>query len=210
MNKNRLSDLDNKSSNLHDTRIYSGFIRSLRIVLPLVVIAIIGVLFLWPHLGKIETVPLTAKDVKALKQAETENRLLNPVFTTVTVDGKPVSITATSAKQSKSDDDNIFLSNPLAILSDNGNTLELKAKNGTYNQNDKILNLSNGVEIKDSKNNVLVTNDITADITANIAKSKAEATLTTDIATITGQSVTIDQLQQKTTFRGPARAVINN
>jgi LPS export ABC transporter protein LptC len=207
MSETRLSDLQNNSEtgNVH---LYSRFIKSLRIILPLAVLGIVGILFLWPQLTKIETVPLTQQDVKALKQAETENRLLNPIFTTVTVDGKPVSVTAASARQSKSNDDQIFLTDPFATMADNGNQLELKASTGVYNQNQKILNLSNGVEIKDEQNNVLTTRNMTADMNNNIARSNTEATLTTDIAVITGQSVTIDQINQKTIFHGPARAVI--
>jgi len=211
MNAPRLSDLNATQSQQANPHPYSRFIKSLRILFPLGVIAIIGVLFLWPQLNHIETAPLTQQDVKALKQAETENRLLKPLFSTLDKNGKPISITAQSARQSKSDENKVFLSQPSAILSSNSdNPLSLSANTGIYDQDEKILTLSDGVEIKDSQNNVLITGDIKANIKDNIAQSVSPATFTTNKAIITGKYVTIDQSNQKTTFHGPAKAVINN
>lgn len=207
-NNNRLSDLQNNNI-IADMRGYSRFIRFLKFALPLGAMAIIGLLLLWPQLSAIQTEPLNENDLKALKQAETQNTLLNPVFNTVDDKGKPIAIKADSAVQNRNNKDEITLTGPAATMQDNGRTLEFHANEGVYNQSDKILDLTNGVILKDSDNNVLTTQSLTADIKNNTAISHAPATLTTKDGVIEGKSVIIDQQNQTTIFQGPAKAVIN-
>jgi lipopolysaccharide export system protein LptC len=208
VNKNRLQDLQNNSIAL-DVRGYTRFIRFLKIALPIGAIAIIGLLLLWPQLSAIQTEPLNERDLKALKQAEKQNTLLRPVFNTVDVNGKPIAIKADSAVQNRNNIDQIILTSPAATMNDNGSILEFHANDGVYNQSDKILDLANGVVLKDSNNNVLTTDSLTADINQGKAISQSPATLTTKEGVIEGQSVIIDQQNQTTIFQGPAKAVIN-
>lgn len=208
MSDNRLSNLDHKNVS-GDVRIYSNFVKSLRIILPLMCIIIVGVLLLWPQLSKIKTEPLDASDLKALKQAKTANTLSKPIFNTLDEKGNLVEISADNAKQKKDGTNNIILNKPSAKMNDNGDVLQFDATQGTYNQETKILILQNGVRLQDSNNNILETNHLTADVNKNIATSDSPAKLITDQGVIEGQSVVIDQQNQTTIFKGPAKAVIN-
>lgn len=203
----RLKNLENNSI-AGDVQPYSKFIRLLRLLLPVGGLVVIVILFLWPQLAKIDTQPLTTQDINALKQTETENRLLNPTFSTLDSNGKPVTITADEASQNKATADKISLISPSAKIGNVGNVINFVAKHGVYNQTSKIISLRNNVIITDKDNNTLETNDIIADIDKGTAISKTPAKLTTKQAVITGQSVTLDQNNQTTTFQGPAKAVI--
>lgn len=204
---NRLSGLEN-TSQTGDVQSYSKFVKLIKIVLPLSVLVIIGLLIIWPQISDIETAPLSEKDLQALQEARQENLLLNPIFNTLDEKGQPFSITAKEARQQR-DDDKIFLTNPTAEMNDENNTLYLEANQGEYNQNQKTLILSNGVTLKDRNNSVLTTDDLTTSILNGTAQSTGPAKLTTDQGIIEGQSVAIDRQKQTTTFQGPAKAVIN-
>lgn len=204
----RLSGLQNTSKG-GDVRHYSRFIQFLKILLPLLVLGIIGLLILWPQISRVETVPLNRDDLSALRRAETENRLLNPVFNTLDNEGRPFSITAESARQNRDDQDSVFLSRPTAEMHHNDGIFYLQAITGQYKQNDEVLILSDGVLLKDSKDNTLQTDKLVTSITNNTAQSVGPAKLTTKQGTIEGQSVVIDQQKQTTVFQGPAKAVIN-
>jgi len=207
-NQDRLSGLDFKND-AGNVQTYSRFIKSLQYILPLGALVIIGLLVLWPQISKIETSPLTQADLKALKSAETENTLLKPTFNTQDDKGNPVEISASNARQAKDEESIITLDNPEARIDDNGRVLQFNAQSGVYNQTSKILTLNDMVTIQDSQNNILETGNITADINKNIATSTSPAKLTTPQGTLEGQSVIIDQANQITTFKGPAKAVIN-
>ena len=204
---NRLSGLEN-TSQTGDVQSYSKFVRLLKIILPLSVLIIIGLLILWPQLSDIEVAPLTDQDLTALQEAKQQNLLLNPVYNTLDEKGQPFSITAKEARQQRNDD-KIFLTNPTAEMNDENNTLYLEANQGEYNQDQKTLILSNGVTLKGRNNSVLTTDDLTTSILDVTARSQSPAKLTTDKGVIEGQSVSIDRQKQTTTFQGPAKAVIN-
>lgn len=204
----RLSGLKNKTKT-GNVRPYSLFVKLVKIILPLIIMAIVGLLIIWPQITNIETAPLTQEDVTALKEAESENRLLNPVYNTLDSKGKPFSLTAEEARQNRSDNDKVYLVMPSAEMTGDENTLYLQAGEGEYDQGQQVLILKDGVTIKDSQNNVLTTDELTTSITDGKAQSNAPATLTTDQGKIEGQAVIIDRQNQTTTFQGPAKAVIN-
>tara|TARA_B100001750_G_C15440499_1_gene563287 strand:+ start:260 stop:889 length:630 start_codon:yes stop_codon:yes gene_type:complete len=205
----RLSGLETTRTTTPDVQPYSYFIRMIKVVLPLIVFIIIGLLLIWPQISDIETAPLTQQDISALQEAQSENLLLNPVFNTLDDKGKPFSITAHEARQNRDDRDKIVLTAPAAEMNNDDNTFYLEAENGEYDQMRKTLILNNDVVLKDKKNNVLTTQDLTTSIADGKARSNSPAKLTTTQGSIEGQSVIIDQQNQTTTFQGPAKAVIN-
>lgn len=206
----RLSSLTRKNKPQSDIQRYSRFIRFMKLLLPLMLVGIIGLLIIWPQISQVETVPLNQDDLRALQSAERENRLLRPVFNTLDNQGRPFSITAESARQSREAQETVFLTAPQAEIHDDTESVySLEAKTGTYDQNAKILILGDGVLLRDTDDNVLTTDRLITDIPQNRAQSEGPATLTTRMGTIEGQSVIIDHQKQTTVFQGPAKAVIN-
>ena len=204
----RLSGLENKKAS-GNVQPYSSFVKWVKVILPLMVLGIIGLLIIYPQLSNIETSPLTKEDLTALQKAETENNLLKPVYNTLDSEGQPFSITAEEARQERDNSEKVYLVKPTAEMNAEDNKLYLNAADGEYDQNKKILILKNGVTLKDDQNNVLTTDDLTTSLADNKAESKSPAKLTTDQGVIEGRSVSIDHKNQTTTFQGPAKAVIN-
>jgi lipopolysaccharide export system protein LptC len=204
----RLSGLDNQriSGNVQP---YSSFVRWIKIILPLSVLGIVGLLILWPQIMKVETAPLTREDITALKEAERENRLLQPVYNTLDSKGNPVLITAQEARQNRDEKNKVYLINPSAEMTETDNILSFHASEGEYDQTRELLILNKGVTLKDQKNNILTTESLTTSIIGGTAESNAPAKLTTEHGTIEGESVKIDYEKQTTIFQGPAKAVIN-
>lgn len=208
--ENRLQGLDNNARRAVNTRPYSAFIRLLKLALPLLAVGMVMVLILWPRLSAIKTEPLGKADLQALEQAETETRLLNPVYNTADDKGRPFTITADEAVQKRADDTTITLTTPSASLKDNGTVTTLTADQGQYNQTDKVMVLKNNVTLKDSNDNILETDTLTTDIKSGRAYSDSPAILTTPNGTIEGQKILIEENGQKTIFQGPAKAVITS
>ena len=204
----RLSNLNQKDTS-GNIQPYSRFVKSLQFILPIGALLLIGLIIIWPQITRIETEPLNERDIQALREAETNNTLLNPVFNTLDGKGNAVLISAETASQNRNDKDSVKLLNPSASMKDSNQTLEFQANEGTYNQTTKTLNLENKVVLKDDQNNILETEQLTANIEKNIATSNKPARLTTEKGYIEGQSVIIDQENQTTIFKGPAKAVIN-
>ena len=176
----RLSGLQSHKD-VVDVRPYSNLLRLIRAIIVIGVILILAVLIAWPQLSSIETSPLSAEDVKALKQAETENTLLRPVFNSTDSKGNPMVITADQAKQYRDADNIVILNAPQAQLSTDGGTpVHIQANSGIFDQNTETLELNE---------------DIILDM---------------DQGTITGGKLLIDQQKQTITFQGQTKAVIHN
>lgn len=204
---NRLSELDNTRDTVN-TRPYSAYIRFMKLALPLFAIGLVLVLILWPQFTAIQTEPLNETDLKALKRAETQNTLLNPVFNTQDSKGRPVTITASEASQKKSNSELVNLTSPTATLKNDDGESKLSADDGVYNQNDKTITLNRNIVIRGQNNATLETDDLVADIENGRATSQSKATLTTDQGVVTGSRITIENNGAKTIFQGPAKAVI--
>ena len=204
---NRLQGLDSRQDTQNVVG-YSLIVRGLKLFLPLAALGLIGILLVWPQFKSMNVVPLTQDDVQALKQAETENRLINPVFNTEDSKGTPMTITASEAVQRRSNENIIELYDPAATMNDNQNATTLNAETGEYDKNSNIIRLEKNVTITDSRNNILETQSLTADITAGSARSDVPTKLTTPEGVIEGQGITIENNGAKTTFQGPAKAVI--
>jgi LPS export ABC transporter protein LptC len=208
LNNNRLQDIENTSV-AQNVQPYSNFVRGVRLFLPVGILAIIGVLILWPALQKIQTEPLTEQDLAALKQAETQNKLLSPTFNTQDSKGRLVKIEAKEAVQNKSSGNLIHLKTLNAQMDEGKNAIQFEANNGIYDQDKKIILLNDDVKIHGKNDSLLTTQNLKANIDTGVATSSSPAILEIQQGVIQGQSVIIDQNAQTTTFQGPAKAVIN-
>ena len=158
---------------------------------------------------KIHTEPLTKQDLTALRQAETQNRLLQPTFNTQDSKGRLVKIQAKEAIQNKTSGHLVHLKTLNAQMDEGKDAVQFEANEGIYDQDKKIITLQDNVVIHGVDDTILTTQELTANIHTGVATSTSPATLETQQGTIQGQSVTIDQNAQTTTFQGPAKAVIN-
>jgi hypothetical protein len=180
VDQDRLSGLQ-ANKGVDDVHPYSKLLRRMRTVIIVGVVVIFTVLIAWPQLSTIETAPLTREDVMALRQAETENTLVNPVFNSTDRQGNPMVITADQAKQFRDLDHIVILSAPQATFSNYTNTpMSIKAKDGVYDQNADTLELNSDIVLE------------------------------MDQGTIKGEKLLINQQKQTITFQGRTKAVIHN
>lgn len=203
----RLRGLENEGRKTGNVRMYSAFVKFMQLVLPLAAIAIIMVLMLWPRLSADKIAPLDESDLQALKRAESENRLLSPVFNTQDDAGRPLTITAEQAVQLRADRDRITLVEPAAALKAENGTMQISGETGEYDQSQNTMVLQGGVSVTDGEN-ILKTETLSADIGKGRAESASPAMLTTKNGTVTGQKVIVEDNGQRTIFKGPAKAVI--
>jgi len=178
MTQERLASLENEQVG-GDIKPYSNFLRFIRTAIILVVLGVVGFLFLWPRLSQVETQPLTQRDVAALRQAETENTLLNPVFNSRDSRNQPFTVTAAEAIQNRESTHVVALKTPTAKFYDDRNEpISVTATSGTYNQDTRALQLDQNI------------------------------TLSLSQGVITGDQLLINQQSQTITFYGPTKAVI--
>lgn len=206
----RLQELHHDGKTVNNGRFYSVFIRFMRLFLPLAAVAIVMVLFLWPQISAVRIEPLNERDLQDLKQAESENRLLLPVYNTQDDKGRPMVITAGEAIQKRTDRDYIDLVEPSATLKQEDGDMTITSDKGQYNQVTKIISLQGGVVLSDPSQNTLETETLDANIAAGTAESHSPARLTTKNGTVVGQKVIVEDNGQKTIFQGPAKAVITS
>jgi|GEM_PF-1538909 len=206
----RLQELQQDSQPAGNSHSHSVFVHFMRLFLPLTAMAIIMLLFLWPQLSTVRIEPLNESDLQDLKKAESENRLLAPVFNTQDNKGRPMIITAGSAVQNRSDRDNVILVEPSASLRREEGDMTITGDRGQYNQAEKTISLQGRVILSDGMQNTLETEILHANIATGTAESDSPVRMITQNGVVEGQKIIIEDHGQKTIFQGPAKAVISS
>lgn len=125
---------------------YSAFIRRLRLILPLVAVAIIAALLVWPSQDS-DIAVLEEEQKEALKTIR-KNELTNPKFQSVDDKNQPYTITAHKAVQDERDEDLLLLETPVGDLQlTSGNWVAIKAVEGEYWQAAQKLDLKGDVRL---------------------------------------------------------------
>lgn len=138
----RLSASDKKTKALNQK--YSKFIRWMRLVLPVIAIAMMAVVFTWST-GN-ETIQPIQENLALPKIGK--NELLNPHFESQDDKKQPYTITAKRAIRGETNENLVLLEEPLAdILLNSGQWLAIKSQNGAFRQDNKRLLLKGAVEI---------------------------------------------------------------
>lgn len=188
---------------------YSRFVRSMRWLLPLCGIGLIGVVVLWPKMEKKLVVIPKAELVQQPQNEIGENELLNPHYETIDSNQKPVSVTAIRALQNQQNPNLIKLDQPNADLEmKDGAKVNIKAQNGTYEQDTQKLFLQNNVTIKHSSGYELSAEELRVDMVTQQAFSDKNVTIDGPAATIeaTGLEGSVDN--GILTFKGPAKLIL--
>lgn len=184
----------------------SAFIRSMRIVLPLIAIAITAIVFSWNILKSDDLAP-AKPDVKSTGVIG-KNELLNPRFDSVDDKNQPFRITATRALQG-TDDAMMLLDEPMAdILLNNGSWLALTARQGAYRQETRRLLLKDNVTLFHDAGYKVTTQELDVDMNAGTARSDTTISGHGPLGTLDAKGMRADSKAQTLIFTGPARLVI--
>tara|TARA_R110002124_G_scaffold287216_1_gene471468 strand:+ start:160009 stop:160881 length:873 start_codon:yes stop_codon:yes gene_type:complete len=188
---------------------YTKYVRRMRVLLPLLAMAVIVVLFVWSgdNDNLIKTPP-NKEDV--IKQSSIgRNELLAPRFDTYDKDGRPYAITAERAYQTMDSTDIIYLEKPVADSTmGDGAWVALESVAGTYNQVEQTLFLEGNVKLFHDAGYSLLTDKLDIDLDKNKAVSNTAVAGQGPIGQLEASGMVADGLSNVLVFTGPAKITI--
>ncbi|MDB5491576.1 MAG: hypothetical protein JWO78_1425 [Micavibrio sp.] len=189
------------------SRRYTIFVNSMRFVLPVIALGIIAVVLAWPKMDDDFTAAQT-KDI--IPQNAGRNELLSPHFESTTEDQNPYVITAIRAVQDMNDQSIILLEQPVAdITMKNNDMLNLKAKNGVYRQDQKILILDGQVEIVNRAGFTIHSQRMNLSVDDKIAWTDTAVHGEGTQGTLDARAMNANNATGIVIFTGPAKLVLN-
>ena len=125
-------------------RSYSRYVSLMKVILPVGIIAALGLTFVWPYMISYDKEELVLIDTS---QPEIqENRMVRPHYVSTDAKGQPFRVDAEWAKQNMQTSTDLI--NPSgAIETEEGETVNLQAKEGHYNSETKALDLEGKVTL---------------------------------------------------------------
>jgi lipopolysaccharide export system protein LptC len=207
--KNRLKQLSstNKSTSKINQK-HTKIVRFLRIILPLIAIAIVGTLLSWSSLEKtMETIP----DHSILPKTIGKNELIEPRFESEDDKKQPFIITAKRAFQSDKDQEIIFLEAPEAeITLNDGAWLAIESNHGAYKQNDERLLLEGLVKLFHDAGYQMETEKLKVNLKNKKAWSETKVSGQGPAGSLLADNgMTIDTETGIIIFKGPAKLILN-
>ena len=208
---NRLDHLRVRPERQIDTQ-RSSVVRFLRYALPGFAVLMALILFLWPIVQNnlmFEARAPLEQSHPDIKQAQTENRLVEARYESITEEGLPFTVASKEAVQKKDNPNVVVMDEPKATL-DLGadDLLELTAVNGTFDQVERLLDLEGDVRLKRSDGTVLTTKRVSANIKEGTAKSVDPVNVTGPDGEIEATGLVISNRGSDIIFTGPARLVL--
>lgn len=204
----RLSQLsvgDGRSTTIN--RKYSSFVKSLRLILPLVALVMTVVVLTWDEAGT-RFEPVKKEEIVQTPQ-NIQNELLKPVFNSVDSKNQPYTVTADSATQNRGNPDLTDLVKPVATLTMNsGEKLDGHAAHGIYQQKAEKLNLDGDVHLVHSNGYTLVTEELRVDLATGKAYSGRDVRVEGPGGTIDATGLEGDSNTGALIFTGPATVVL--
>lgn len=187
---------------------HSSVVRRLRLVLPLIAVALVVVMLAWTDMdGPVE--PVRREEVAP--QTVGKNELLNPKFQSEDTKKQPYTITADRAFQESEDLDRVILDKPVAdIALDGGSWIAIKATDGEYLQSEQKLNLKGNVRLYHDAGYELNTDAVDLDISAQTAHSSTPVSGQGPAGTIKGAGLDATGQNGILIFTGPASMTINS
>ncbi len=187
---------------------YSKLVRFLRVMLPLVVICILGILIAWPEFE--EKTSARVRLSEAPVPENIKNELLNPRYEGQDEKGQPYTISAERAIQNEGAGNLALLDKPVAsIRLETGETLSVRASAGEYNQESRHLELLDGVTLVYNDLYILTSRRMHMDIGSRIIWSEAEVMTTGPKGRIHARKLHADLGKDVLIFSGPAKLILN-
>lgn len=206
--KERLSRLSVDGAPLAKiNRKYSSFVKSLRLILPLVALIMTVVVLTWDEAGS-RFAPVKKEEVIETPQ-NIQNELLKPVFNSVDSKNQPYTVTADSATQNRSNPDLIDLDKPVAsFLMNTGEKINGNAAHGLYEQKAQKLNLDGAVHLIHSNGYTLKTEELRVDLASGKAYSGRDVRVEGPSGSIDATGLEGDSNTGALVFTGPATVIL--
>jgi len=175
-------------------------------VLPLVALALLGVLALWPEIDRnINEARVSFRRSFAIPES---GQLKDARYHGVDNQGRPYTVTAVVARQAEPQ--RIDLTAPAGdVTLESGAWLMVKARHGVYLQDTQQLDLSGEVVLYRDDGTTLVTDSAAVDLKAGAAASAAMTHVEGPFGTIDAQGFAATDNGTIIRFHGPGRLVLN-
>ncbi len=205
----RLENLKVENRNTKIGLGYSRFVKTMRLVLPLIAIILISIITILPKM-KNQLVVIPKEDLVSQNSNDIgENELLNPNFETIDSNQNPVQVTADRALQNQKNPNLLKLDSPKANLkTKDGSNIQINALNGAYEQETEKLFLQNNVIIKHESGYQLNAEELRIDMKTRQAFSDKNVTIDGPAASIESVGLQGSMDDGVLTFKGPAKLVL--
>lgn len=189
-------------------RRYSFMVRGLRLVLPLVALAIVAIVMAWPNMED-TMAPIPKEDV--IPQTAGRNELINPRFESANQNMQPYVITAARAEQALDNQKLVVLEGPIAnVTLDTDSLLDAEALMGSYDQQNEVLILDGDVKLRHSNGYTLESTYLRVDLRDRRATTPRPVSVFGPDATLEAAGLSADTVTGKLIFTGPAKMILTN
>ncbi|MCC7305310.1 MAG: LPS export ABC transporter periplasmic protein LptC [Alphaproteobacteria bacterium] len=186
---------------------YSRFVRWMRLLLPLVALAIVAVVFTWSESPR-EYLPPPGE--KMPQQTVGKNELLNPRFESTDSEGQPFTVTAKRAVQGEKNEKLVILEEPVGGLElKDKHKVEIRAHEGAFEQESRRLVLRGEVRLTHDLGYDFVTPELHLDIGQGTAWSDKDVTGGGPDGTLAAKGLKGDNVKGVLVFLGPAKLTLN-
>lgn len=189
---------------------YSRFIKAMRYILPLIALGLMVIIATWSEMdNKIVAIP--KEDLIPLSETVIgQTELTNPRFESVDEFNQPILVIAQKALQSQTNPDLVYLTNPIAdFKTDNGNAMHIEADEGTLEQEQEKLFLSNNVQISHDEGYTLFAEELRVNMKTKQAFSDKDVKITSGKAVINAKGLDGNMETGILIFKGPATLILN-
>ena len=187
--------------------VYSRFVGAMRWLLPVVALGLILLVALWPQLKMDEDefrIGFAALDMMDV----TRDEMLNPRYTGVDEEDQPFTVTASKAIRAQNDASLIELDKPQADMTlDNQAWVSVTAREGIYNQDSQVLDLSGEVAIFHDSGYQFHTESARLDLNRKTARGEDPVTGHGPLGQIVSDGFFIDHNKSRVPFTGQAKLI---
>lgn len=188
---------------------YSKFIRWMRLVLPMIALALAAIVFTWSSFKSDDFTPPPAQNMAENQRVIGKNELINPRFESKDTKDQPFTITAARAVQDKDNQDLVALEKPMAdMLLSGGNWVAIEAREGTYLQNSQQLALHGAVKLFHDAGYHMELKALQVDLATRTASSQTDVYAQGPAGTLEAKGLQADAQAGTLVFTGPARLVL--
>lgn len=212
----RLNRIAQRGPVYQRSEILRVFVKSLRLVLPVVALGIIGLLIMAQPPEEAMIMPAAGDEKRdegqgSISRIETvsRNELLNPNFESVDQKKQPYRIRAQKAIQGEKDEDLIILEQPVASMDlNNGHVVGAQAKQGAYNQKTQRLFLQGDVVLTHDTGYDLNVPELHVDLDKGQVWSERNVSIQGPSADLKAQGMEGRSEQDVLIFKGPAQLTL--
>lgn len=195
---------------------YSRFVKTMRYALPLIVVAIVGVL--WFGQDVHDTIVVDERHVgknglgdmmRDARPASSQNELLNPVFESLDKKNRPYRIVAKRAVQGEKNKDLVILDDPVGVMTlGAGDVVNVRAQSGAYRQDTQRFFLEGDVILQHVGGYNLHSQEAHIDLVAHLIWSETAVTGSAPDMTIAASSLRANGKTGHVVFVGPVKLVL--